>query len=90
MLRATPRLLIFVLMVVLLIVRRPDMMLDAEPTSQSDADAVERVTLALTALQEWYNPETGLWESTNWWNAANALYTVIDYSKRTGDTQYQT
>lgn len=42
----------------------------------------------IAALQGWYNPSTGLWNTTNWWNAANALEAVIDYSMRTGSSAY--
>ena len=41
------------------------------------------------ALHKWYNASTGLWQSTGWWNAANALTVVIRYTKWTGDTTYQ-
>lgn len=42
----------------------------------------------IAALQQWYRRSTGLWESTGWWNAANALWVVIDYSSRTNTTTY--
>jgi predicted alpha-1,6-mannanase (GH76 family) len=42
----------------------------------------------IAALQQWYNPLTGLWESTGWWNAANALGAIVDYSARTNSTAY--
>jgi predicted alpha-1,6-mannanase (GH76 family) len=43
----------------------------------------------VAALQQWYNPSAGLWETTGWWNAANALNAVIQYTQRTGDNTYR-
>ena len=43
---------------------------------------------AVDALQRWYHPRTGLWRTTGWWNAANALTAVIQYSQRTGEHRY--
>jgi predicted alpha-1,6-mannanase (GH76 family) len=42
----------------------------------------------MAALQRWYNPRTGLWRTTGWWNAANALTTVIAYTRATGDQSF--
>jgi predicted alpha-1,6-mannanase (GH76 family) len=39
-------------------------------------------------LQQWYDPSDGLWQSTGWWNSANALNAVIQYTQRTGDDTY--
>ncbi len=43
---------------------------------------------AAGALQRWYRPRTGLWKSAGWWNGANALTAVIQYSQRTGERGY--
>ena len=47
-----------------------------------------RAAAGIAALQQWYHPCTGLWESTGWWNAANALTAVIGYTRVTGDQSY--
>ncbi len=39
-------------------------------------------------LQRWYSPDTGLWQGTGWWNAANALIALIHYIKRAGDQSW--
>ena len=52
------------------------------------ADYISYATAAVEALQGWYNNATGLWNSTQWWNAANALEAVIDYSSLTRTNRY--
>jgi predicted alpha-1,6-mannanase (GH76 family) len=47
-----------------------------------------RAQAAIQALQRWYLRDTGLWETTGWWNAANALTAVIRYTQYTGDRTY--
>jgi predicted alpha-1,6-mannanase (GH76 family) len=42
----------------------------------------------VAALQRWYCRWTGRWRTTGWWNAANAVTCVIDYTQRTGDQRY--
>jgi predicted alpha-1,6-mannanase (GH76 family) len=44
---------------------------------------------AVSALQRWYNPRTGLWKTAGWWNCANALTAVIQHSQRTGERRYR-
>jgi predicted alpha-1,6-mannanase (GH76 family) len=41
------------------------------------------VSAGMTALQLFYNSGTGLWNTTQWWNSANALESTIDYARIT-------
>ena len=38
----------------------------------------------VAALQRWYVPETGLYQTTGWWNAANAITTLVDAMRESG------
>ena len=40
---------------------------------------VSHAQSAIIALQRWYNETTGLWETTGWWNCANALTVLADF-----------
>jgi predicted alpha-1,6-mannanase (GH76 family) len=42
----------------------------------------------IEGLQQWYNWDTGLWNSAGWWNGANALEAVIDYATFTRTDHY--
>lgn len=35
---------------------------------------------AVKTLQAWYSPQTGLWNSTGWWNSANCLTVLADWA----------
>lgn len=50
--------------------------------------AIAAVQRAVAKLQSWYDPESGLWKTTGWWNSANALTTLIDYSRVTHSLRY--
>lgn len=48
---------------------------------QHSADAIQR-------LQAWYVPSTGLYQTTGWWNSANAITVLADYARVSGSEQY--
>ena len=48
-----------------------------------------QIQSAVDRLQHWYQQSTGLWETTGWWNSANALTAIIDYSRATKTSQYE-
>ncbi len=37
----------------------------------------ERAKNLTFQLENWYNLETGLWDTTSWWNGANVLTALI-------------
>jgi len=43
----------------------------------------EKAGVLADHLQKWYNSETGLWETTSWWNGANALTAIIRFGQIT-------
>jgi len=49
---------------------------------QRSADAVQ-------ALQKWYSPSTGLYQTTGWWNSANSITVLADYSRVSQSKQYR-
>ena len=63
--------------------------LPASPAFAADDSYGLQVQQAVDRLQEWYQPATGLWATTGWWNSANALTAVIDFSRAAKTTRYQ-
>lgn len=44
--------------------------------------------LGVAKLQSWFDRKTGLYDTTGWWNSANAITTLADYTRVTNDQQY--
>jgi predicted alpha-1,6-mannanase (GH76 family) len=53
----------------------------AAPYLQESGDAVR-------TLQTWYDPSTGLYKTTGWWNSANAITVLVDYARVSKSTEY--
>lgn len=46
----------------------------------SPSDYVDNAALAISTLQTFYNKDTGLWDSTGWWNSANCMTTLGNFA----------
>lgn len=55
----------------------------------SSPSYLDEASFGVQKLQTWYNSSTGLWNTTNWWNAANSTTVLVNYSKVSGSTDYQ-
>jgi len=53
-----------------------------------EAQANARAATAASALQGWYNSQTGLWSTTGWWNSGNALTALAHFTARTNNDTY--
>jgi predicted alpha-1,6-mannanase (GH76 family) len=51
------------------------------PSHAQPPDYLQDAAHAIGALQGWYNQSTGLWNTTGWWNSANATTVLINYSR---------
>ncbi len=67
--------------------------LNAQATGQSKVHAahpyIDMAADGLQALQHWYSAKTGLYaQPTDWWNAANAMTVLADYSRISHSRKY--
>ncbi len=53
------------------------------------ADYRARAKACAEVLQQWYDVEKGVWKTTSWWNAANALTTLVHYTRLTDDDGFR-
>jgi len=51
------------------------------PYLQNSGDAVR-------TLQAWYEPSTGLYKTTGWWNSANSITVLVDYERVSKSAEY--
>lgn len=42
----------------------------------------------INTLQKWYSPATGLYNTTGWWNSANAITVLVNYARLSAPTRY--
>jgi predicted alpha-1,6-mannanase (GH76 family) len=60
----------------------------AQPSLPPSSGYLQHAALGIKTLQSWYDPATGLWKTTGWWNSANAVSVLADYSQLSGSSEY--
>lgn len=61
---------------------------DVRSSEEKATSLEQRAALGIKTLQSSFDPKTGLYRTTGWWNSANAITTIADYTRVTGDQQF--
>lgn len=54
----------------------------------SNPNYLQEASDGIQTLQSWYAQSTGLYQTTGWWNSANAITVLANYSKVSRSSQY--
>lgn len=49
---------------------------------------LKRAAAGIRSLQAWYNPATGLYRTTGWWNSANAITVLARFAEASRSSKY--
>jgi predicted alpha-1,6-mannanase (GH76 family) len=55
---------------------------------QATPNYLEQTTDGINTLQSWYTESSGLYQTTGWWNSANAITVLANYSKVSHSDKY--
>ena len=60
----------------------------AHTTKPASSTYLRQASLGIATLQTWYTRTTGLYKTTSWWNAANAVTVLANYSRAAHTERY--
>lgn len=61
---------------------------NSHPPTAQDLNHLQQSAKAIERLQAWYSPSTGLYQTTGWWNSANVITVLVDYSRLSKSKEY--
>jgi predicted alpha-1,6-mannanase (GH76 family) len=62
---------------------------DASTGKRAAKVQLQRAKEGVSTLQAWYDPTSGLYKTTGWWNSANAITVLVDYSRVSHSGKYK-
>jgi predicted alpha-1,6-mannanase (GH76 family) len=61
---------------------------NSAPANSANLTYEQRAAKGIQQLQSWYDQDTGLYRTTGWWNSANAITTLANYSQATRSRRF--